>query len=68
MSRFEVRKKQVVTVVDDSFFIVQITLWEAWTGTVEGKEIRVVEFQNLEIKDFWRESPKVFPSMGRFIH
>ena len=46
------RKKQVVTVVDDSSSIVHITLREGCTGVVEDSEGEVVEFRNMEIKDF----------------
>ena len=38
--------------VDDTYYIAQITLLEAITGAVEGKEGQAVEFQNFDEKDF----------------
>ena len=46
------RRKQTVSVVDDSYCIVHVTLWEAYAGAVDGKEGEVVELQNLEVEDF----------------
>ena len=46
------RKKQVVSLVDDTFHIVQVTLWEQFTGRIDTEEGQYVEFRNMEIKDF----------------